>query len=415
MLARLLGILGVLLAWLGRHILGILLTRLGRVLVRVLLTLGAVLIGVLLALRGLLVGVLLTLGRIRIWILLAGSIGIGILLPLRRILGILLVLGRILLALRLAVLAVLLALGLAVLRILLLARLLGILGLLGHLLIRILRLSRLGAVLALFGHLLRRILALLGYLLRRILALLRYLLRCILALLWHLLGCVLRRPHHLLGCVRLLGQLRLGGILGVQIGAQLIHRCIALLGADGHALVQCGALPRCQAGDQGPVDGQILHHPVGGIGRNFAGGAVEDVGAEGVNVRPGAQGTPALILLDGGEAMLQNGLGGLGQILLRVLALHVAHSAEVQELDTAVGEDHDVVGTDVPVDDTRLVHRDHGFHDGAQDLQGLLNAKTAAVHVHVAPQVNALDVLHDNVGSIMLHEKVTNVHNTRHA
>ena len=113
--------------------------------------------------------------------------------------------------------------------------------------------------------------------------------------------------------------------------------------------------------------------------------------------------------------MLQNGFGGLGQILFSVFAFHIPHRTEVQQLHASIGEDHDVVGTDIPVDDTRLVHCDHGIHDGVQDLQGLLNAQAAAMHIHVAPKVNTLQILHNDVGGIVLQEKVTNVHNTRHA
>ena len=410
-------VLGLLVGLALGAVLGI--ARLGRILA-VLLTLGAILVTALGAVIGISLG-LLALGAIvgiALTRLLIGLAGL-ILLALRAIIGVGLALGAVLgVALTLgAIVRIplgLLALG-AVVGIALARLLIGLaLGrILGVALLAILGLAGLlGAKLRLFVYLLRAVLGLLGDLLGCVLALFGHLLGCVLALLRHLLGYVLAGPDHLLDSR--LGLAGGGCILGIQVCHQLIHRGIALLGPDGGALLQGGPLPGGQAGDHGPVDGGILHHPVGGIGRNFAGGAVEDVGAEGVNVSPGAQGTPALVLLDGSEAMLQNGLGGLGQILVGILAFHIPHRAEVQQLYASIGEDHDVVGTDVPVDDARLVHRDHGIHDGAQDPQGLLDPQAAAVHVHVAPKVNALHILHDDVGGIVLLEKVSNVHNTRH-
>ena len=207
-------------------------------------------------------------------------------------------------------------------------------------------------------------------------------------------------------------RLRLAG--GVQGRHQLLYGLNAVFGPDGHALLQHLDLPLGDALRAAPVQGRLLDHPGEGFRGNAACDAVIDRGAEGVHIRPGAQAAPTLVLLHGGEAVFQNGLGGAGQLPVRVGIIHLPHRAEVHQLGPVPGVEHDVVRGDIPVDQTRLMHQGQGLHNGLQNPQGLVHGDPAAPFADVFGQVDALNVLHDHVRRVVGLEKVKDGHNLRH-
>ena len=66
------------------------------------------------------------------------------------------------------------------------------------------------------------------------------------------------------------------------------------------------------------------------------------------------------------------------------------------------------------MDDARIVDLDQRPGDGLQDGQGLLGSQPAATHLDIPPQVNTLDILHDDVGGIVGLKEVAHMHHFRH-
>ena len=174
---------------------------------------------------------------------------------------------------------------------------------------------------------------------------------------------------------------------------------------DRHALLQGLTLPCRKAGDLLPAHGLSLRDPGQGLRRDPACEAVPKGGAEGIDIGPGAQLALVLILLEGGEAVLDHGLGG-------VAVAAVPGGTEVQEPGPAVGEDHDIVRADVPVDDVRLMDILQGLHDGLQQLQQLLRLHGAGA-ADPLRQGLAMEVLHDDIGGIVLLEAAADMDHRR--
>ena len=155
-----------------------------------------------------------------------------------------------------------------------------------------------------------------------------------------------------------------------------------------------------------------LDHPLRGIRGNILSQAIVDRGAKGIDIGPGTQIAPALVLLDGGIAMLQDGFGGTGQIFRHVRILHFPHGTEVQQLGLAVALYHDVVRRNVPVDQTRFMDPAEGIHNRAQDGKGLPGRQGTALHLDIALQVRSLHILHGDIGSIVLREIIVDLYDT---
>ena len=138
-----------------------------------------------------------------------------------------------------------------------------------------------------------------------------------------------------------------------------------------------------------------------GAGGNLSGEAVVDGGAQAVQVAPRTL-TVAAVLLIGGESLLEH--GGHGD-----LALDVPGAAEVHEFHSPVAQKHQIVRTDVPVDDVGLVHglhgTDHRFQQGEQHLGGARPLGLGDLF-----QSLTLQKLHNNVGGVVLREKVQHPH-----
>ena len=188
---------------------------------------------------------------------------------------------------------------------------------------------------------------------------------------------------------------------------------MTVLSPDGHTLGKRLPLMLRQAGDI-EVHLDVLQHPFHSLGRDPACEAVVYRGAHGVFIGPGAQTAPALVLLRGSEAVLQDRLRGVGHILSGFRPFHIANGAEIQQLRAASGVEHDVVGADVPMDQLRLMDHLQGLHHRAEDPEGLLGGQPAALPGHIGSQVRSLDVLHDDVGSAVLLEEAVYTYHLRH-
>ena len=158
------------------------------------------------------------------------------------------------------------------------------------------------------------------------------------------------------------------------------------------------------------MDGLLLDHPFRGIRGDFACQTVVSRGTQSVNIRPGTKIAPALVLLDGSKAVLQDGIRGLGQHFLQFRRTHFPNRAEVQQLRCSVGLDHNIVGRNVPVDQTFFVDFFQNLHHRPQNRKQFRRNKRTAQIPDVMLQIHALDIFHDDVGSVILFEEIVNIH-----
>ena len=153
---------------------------------------------------------------------------------------------------------------------------------------------------------------------------------------------------------------------------------------------QAGFLPR---------DG-VLHHPVGGDGRQLSGQGVIDCGGHGIDVRPRAGAAPLGILLKGAEAALGDLHGGRAIVDAQVLC-----RAQIQNLYLAVRRQHQVVRADVTVDKASLMHLLHGLNGGKENGFSLFPRQRAGLF-QPRFQRFALHEVHDDVGCLVFLKKI---------
>ena len=165
-----------------------------------------------------------------------------------------------------------------------------------------------------------------------------------------------------------------------------------------------------QTFDAAPVRVDAVAQPDGGLFQDLAGQAVPDRGAHGIFIGPGTEAASGMILLDGCEAVFQDRFRGLVQFLLCVRILHGPHCTEVQQFGAATGVEHDIVRTDVPVDDAALMDLRQRFHHGPQDPEGLFDSQPSAPHPDIFSQVHAPDIFHDDIGGVVLLYEVQDGH-----
>ena len=196
---------------------------------------------------------------------------------------------------------------------------------------------------------------------------------------------------------------------------QLGHAGIAVGSPEGGALAQDLLMMGRQA--RYLIPGQIhsVQDPLGGLHGHPAREAVEERAAEGIDVGPGAQIALALVLLDRGEAVLQDRLGGLEVPLAGPGVLDLPDRAEVQQLRAAHGMEDDVVGADVPVDHAGLVDLGQGVDHRIQEPEGLLGGQPAAPECHELLKTGALHIFHDDVGGAVGLEEALDADDRRHA
>ena len=97
-------------------------------------------------------------------------------------------------------------------------------------------------------------------------------------------------------------------------------------------------------------------------------------------------------IVDGTQGLL--GHGGLGRG-------HDPGDAEVGHLHTAVPEDHDVLGLDVPVDDPPAVGVAQGPDDLGGEVEGLPPGQGAVLLLHILLEGQAVNELHDDVVQVV--------------
>ena len=68
--------------------------------------------------------------------------------------------------------------------------------------------------------------------------------------------------------------------------------------------------------------------------------------------------------------MFQNGFCGTGQLCILISVVNFPDGAKVQQLGRAIVLDHDIVRTDVPVDNLIFMYFIQRIHHRTQNLQG---------------------------------------------
>ena len=122
-----------------------------------------------------------------------------------------------------------------------------------------------------------------------------------------------------------------------------------------------------------------------------------EAGGAGVDVRKGPLAAPADVLLLGRIAHFQDDVQTLG-----LVPDGVPGGAEVQQLHHAILGDVDVVRGHVPVDEPLLVDRGEGPQHRDHHVQGVLHAHLSAVIGNVGFKGDTLDVVHDEIRSVVL-------------
>ena len=199
-----------------------------------------------------------------------------------------------------------------------------------------------------------------------------------------------------------------------QLPLQLRYTVEAVSGANRHSLFQCTALPLRDSGNRIPVHILLFHHPGKRVHRYFSRQAIVECCAQGVYIRPGSQIASAAILLQRSKALLQNSLGGFGQILLHISAERIPHRAKIQELDASSLIQHNIVRTDIPVDQPTLVDGFQRIHNGTENGQSLLHCKLSALPGNIMQQIHAADILHDDIRRVVLLKETSETHNLFH-
>ena len=151
-----------------------------------------------------------------------------------------------------------------------------------------------------------------------------------------------------------------------------------------------------------------LHHPLGGIGAHIARHAVEERCTESIHIGPGADIAILLVLFRRGKAGLQNGLGIVGNA-----DTVIPHSAKVQQLHSAARQHHNVVRTDVPVNNARLVDPLQALHHRSEGIQHPFRAE-CTILLHIVLQRLTLEELHNDISSTILRKEVLNPDNLRY-
>lgn len=120
-----------------------------------------------------------------------------------------------------------------------------------------------------------------------------------------------------------------------------------------------------------------------------------DGGGHGVYIRPGTGGPPLGVLFQRRKAALGYLHGGCTGIDVQILG-----GTQVQNLHAAVGQKHNIVRTQVPVDKARLMDLLHGPDGGEENGFGILPGQ-CAIFCQMGFQSLAFHKVHDDVSGII--------------
>ena len=196
-----------------------------------------------------------------------------------------------------------------------------------------------------------------------------------------------------------------------ESGPQFFHRPDPVLRNGFHTFCQYRGLLNRKSRDLSPVYIRIPHDPQRSVRWNTACDAVIDRSTQGINIRPGTQAAPGLVLLDGREAMLQDRFRGLRQDLVHTRVLHFPHRAEIKQFCASVPKDHDIVRADIPVDDPQLMNLAQRVHHRPQDRKNLLNRNSPGPQPDKVLQVDTLHILHDDIRRIVRPKEIMDMNN----
>ena len=205
------------------------------------------------------------------------------------------------------------------------------------------------------------------------------------------------------------GQVGVAGVLQgrFQVGQEAAHILVAVGLAHRQALHDDVADGH-RAGRLGGGGGgqQVAVHPLHGVVGRLAHDAPVEGGGQGIDIGPGALVALAAVLFLGGVAGLED-----HRQALDIGLGHRPRGAEVQQLGAAVGQHHDVVGADIPVDDAVGVHPLQRAHHRHEQGHGVGGSQTPLLF-QVVLQGDAVQEVHDDVGGAVLLTEIPHPHDT---
>src|SRR5581483_7899986 len=188
----------------------------------------------------------------------------------------------------------------------------------------------------------------------------------------------------------------------LEVGQEILGRLVTVLGVAAHGGEHDGLQfgghvgPQRSDGDRRPLQ-VTLHdrHPIVAPERDAPGQELVEHHAEGVDVT--ALVTP--VPLDLLRAHVVGGAEALAQVAPREPARSPQQGgAEVEDLERAVVLHQDVLRLEVAMDDAAIVEVDERPGQLAPPVERLLHRDGAVPAPQPLPEVDAVDVLHDDVG-----------------
>ena len=191
----------------------------------------------------------------------------------------------------------------------------------------------------------------------------------------------------------------------VEGKVELAHALETILGRDSQCLAEgIFRLGRELDPQTAGEDEFVLVLPVNGIGRKAASEGVVESGPQGVHIGIGPLPAMAGILFPGSVAVLEDHIQAAA-----LVTQAVAGSAEIQQLNSTIVGNIDIVRGHVPMDNAFGVHRSQGSNDRFKDALGL-RPREAAMLLQVVLEAGALDVIHNEVGRVVLFEVAMHTH-----
>ena len=124
-------------------------------------------------------------------------------------------------------------------------------------------------------------------------------------------------------------------------------------------------------------------------------------GAHGIHIRPRADISVSIILLEWGEALACHHESALSAAAAQVLGC-----AQIQQHDLSVRLQHQIVGLDVPVDDAASVYLLQVAHHRLEERDAGLFIDGFSALDKPALQVFTRNIIHDDVGRLVLIEHI---------
>ena len=193
--------------------------------------------------------------------------------------------------------------------------------------------------------------------------------------------------------------------LGEQSLFQSLHGLGTILGLHRQSLFQCLPGLRREPVQRREIPGNgVLFQPLHRAGNQRSGEGVVNGGGHGVHIRPGAGAAPLNVLLQRAESAFRHLHGRSPGIETQILG-----RTQIQNFYASVGQQHQVVRAQIPVNQAKGVHLLHGGNHRPENL-----LRSLPVHRPIPEEPGfqglALHEFHDNIGRTVFLEQVENPH-----